>query len=285
MTPAGPEFRIAYAAGLRAYVAEASESSLHTAYELGREAVVRELSVLDLAAVHHETLLASLSHARDRRAIEQTTRAAGDFFLESLSAFEMVRRGFTEARDAAMAERRQSTMLRQLSSLLADTSLALDESDSLAEALRLVAEEARELTGARWCVATTAFEGGRRLSEVAPASETEGGPRASERSTDLAALHALVPDARDAVRLNTRELAHHPALHALREAEGAPSLRGWMAAPLTSLDGRDFGCLHAFDKEEGEFTELDEAVLVHLAQMASAALERAHLYRGRHTAS
>jgi GAF domain-containing protein len=34
-----------------------------------------------------------------------------------------------------------------------------------------------------------------------------------------------------------------------------------------------------FDKADGEFTELDEAIVVHLAQMAAAALERARLYR------
>ena len=37
--------------------------------------------------------------------------------------------------------------------------------------------------------------------------------------------------------------------------------------------------MQLFDKQDGEFTELDEAVLVQLAQMASAAVERAQLYR------
>ena len=42
-------------------------------------------------------------------------RAAGDFFLESLSSFEMVQRGYREAREAARLERRQTEMSRQLS--------------------------------------------------------------------------------------------------------------------------------------------------------------------------
>ena len=279
MTPATRRFGVAYAAALRAHLAEASESTLRAAYELGREAVVRDLSVLDLAAVHHETLLGAVRNAADRRAIADVTRVAGDFFLESLSAFEMVRRGFTEARDAAIAERRHATMLRHLSALLADASLALDESDSLAEALRLVAEEARELTGARWCVVTAAVEPGRELSEVAAESEVEGDRSAFARSADLGSMHALVRAAGGAVRLTGPELADEPAFRALRDAEGVRSPRGWMAVPLTSLDGRDFGYLDVLDKEEGEFADRDEAVLVHLAQMASAALERVLLYR------
>ena len=55
--------------------------------------------------------------------------------------------------------------------------------------------------------------------------------------------------------------------------------RGWIAAALTALDGRHLGLIQAFDKQTGDFTELDEAILVQLAQMASAAVERAQLYR------
>ena len=90
---------------------------------------------------------------------QQVTRAAGDFFLESLSSFEMVQRGFREAQEAARLERRQTQMSRQLSTFLADASLALNASDSLEEMLRLVAEQARELVGAECCVATVAAAG------------------------------------------------------------------------------------------------------------------------------
>jgi GAF domain-containing protein len=54
---------------------------------------------------------------------------------------------------------------------------------------------------------------------------------------------------------------------------------GWLAASLTTLDGRDLGLIQLFDKADGDFTELDEEILVQLAQMASAAVERARLYR------
>ena len=128
------------------------------AYELGREAVGRRLSVLDLAVAHQEALLSALAAASSPEESQGVAGAAGDFFLESLSSFEMVQRGFAEARRTARLERRQNEMSRRLSAFLADASLALDASDSLEEMLRLVAEQARELVGADCCVA----DGGRR---------------------------------------------------------------------------------------------------------------------------
>jgi GAF domain-containing protein len=76
------------------------------------------------------------------------------------------------------------------------------------------------------------------------------------------------------------DLDRHRAHHALTNPEGAPwKPRGWLAAPLTALDGRQLGLIQAFDKQEGAFSELDEAVLTQLAQMASVAVDRAHLYQ------
>ena len=56
---------------------------------------------------------------------------------------------------------------------------------------------------------------------------------------------------------------------------------GWLAASLTALDGSELGAIQLFDKQGGGFTVDDEAALVHLAQMTSAAVERARLYHER----
>jgi signal transduction histidine kinase/ActR/RegA family two-component response regulator len=55
-------------------------------------------------------------------------------------------------------------------------------------------------------------------------------------------------------------------------------MRGWLAAPLTGRDGRNLGLIHLSDKFEGEFTAEDEAVLGHLANVASAVVENIGLY-------
>lgn len=228
MSAAVEEFRAAYGVALRSYVADGTETDLRTAYELGREAVVRELSVLDLTLAHHDALLEALGEASAD--VDHVVRAAAAFVLESLAAFEMVRRGFDEAREAALLERRHAAMLRRLSGFLADVSLALATPGPLDEMLQLVAEQARELVGCDWCRVRIAVE----PDDVREAVSSE-------------------PD------------------------EGAADVDA--VAALTALDGRAIGSIELARKRDGEFGGADEAVLAHLAQMVSAAVERTWLYQ------
>jgi GAF domain-containing protein len=271
---AGP-FRAAYASALGEYLRNPTETSLRVAYELAREAVGRRLSVLDLAVAHQEALQSALAGASEPDEMQRVARGAGDFFLEGLSTFEMVQRGFREAQQAAWLERRQTELSRQLSSFLADASLALDAEDSLQEMLRLVAEQARELVDAACCVATVTAEGQPRAAEAVSHSEDTRWPT-FVRWLDLVATYRLLRLRGGSVRLAGEELAD---LAHLRATAGPP-LRGWLAASLTALDGSELGAIQLFDKHDGAFTGEDEAALVHLAQMASAAVDRARLYRG-----
>jgi GAF domain-containing protein len=50
-------------------------------------------------------------------------------------------------------------------------------------------------------------------------------------------------------------------------------MRGWLAVPLVGFDGQNYGFIQASDRPEGEFTEQDEANLVRLAALTSAALD------------
>jgi hypothetical protein len=276
-TGEGP-FRAAYAAALGDYLLDPSETSLRVAYELAREAVSRQLSVLDLAVAHQDALLSVLADASGAAEVEHVTRAAGDFFLEGLSTFEMVQRGFSEARQAALLQRRQTEMSRQLSTFLADASLALDAHDSLEEMLRLVAEQARELVGADCCVATVAVEGRPRTVEAASYPEADKRWKTVIRWLDLFAIYRLVRLSGGSLRAAGEQLADLPPF---RTAPGDRPLEGWLAASLTALDGSELGAIQLFDKQGGGFTVDDEAALVHLAQMTSAAVERARLYEGR----
>jgi phosphoserine phosphatase RsbU-like protein len=269
-------FRAAYASALLDYLLEPNETSLRVAYELAREAVGRNLSVLDLAMAHQEALMSVLADASDVAEGQAIARVAGDFFLEGLSTFEMVQRGFAEARQAALLERRQTRLSRQLSTFLADASLALDASDSLEEMLRLVAEQARELVVADCCVVTVAAEGQPRSAEGASYPEHERRWTAFIRWLDLLATYRLVRQSGGSARVGGEQLARLPPF---RSASIDPPLEGWLAAELTALDGRELGAIQLFDKQDGRFTVDDEAALVHLAQMTSAAVERSRLYR------
>jgi hypothetical protein len=272
------QFRAAYASALLAYLLEPTEASLRVAYELAREAVGRSLSVLDLAVAHQEALTSVLADASDVAEGLAITRAAGDFFLEGLSTFEMVQRGFAEARQAALLERRQTRLSRQLSTFLADASLALDASDSLEEMLRLVAEQARELVVADCCVVTVAAEGQPRSAEGASYQEDDRRWTTFIRWLDLVETYRLVRQSGGSARVAGEQLARLPAF---RTASSDPPLQGWLAAELTALDGGELGAIQLFDKQGGSFTVDDEAALVHLAQMTSAAVERSRLYRER----
>jgi hypothetical protein len=268
-------FQESFAAALTDYLHDPSERALRVAYELGREAVSRGLSMLDLAVVHQEALLPALSEASDPAETQRVARAAGDFFLESLSSFEMVQRGFREAREAARLERRQTEMSRQLSTFLADASLALDASDSLEEMLRLVAEQARELVDAECCIATVAMAGQPRTAEAASFADADRRWAGFVRWLDLFAIYRFIRTCGGSVRLAGEQLLEHPQFGS---AAGRGPAREWLAAELTALDGSELGAIQLFDKRTGSFTRDDEAVIVHLAQTASAAVERTRLY-------
>ena len=271
-------FRAAYASALGDYLRSPSEASLSAAYELARDAVSGHLSVLDVAVAHQEALLAAVVQASDAAEVERVTRAAGDFFLEGLSAFEMVNRGFHEARAAASLERRQTELSRQLSAFLADSSLADQAYDSMEEMLRLVAEQAREIVGTACCVATVALPDQPRAAEGASYPEEDRRWATFVRWLDLPAVYGFLRASGGSARVGGDELARTPLF---RAADGQRVLQGWLGASLTALDGSELGAIQLFDKRAAAFTVDDESALVHLAQMASAAVERARLYHER----
>jgi GAF domain-containing protein len=257
-------FRAAYGAGFQAFLADPSETALRAAYELGREAVTHQVGLLELAQAHHDVVLASLSDVSDTGEAERITRAASDFLLESLSAFEMVRRAVAEAQEAVQSERRQAQMIRQLSSVLADTSLAVQTHSSFEEMLQLVAEQTHELVGASWCIAH-AYAALPRPTALYAVAGSE--PAESSRIVEEA-YAAFTPRAEaSAIRI---------------EIAGATG--ELLALPLSALDGGTIGLL-AIEAQEGRrFTDLDDAVFVHIGQTTAAALERAMRYSARNGA-
>jgi hypothetical protein len=188
---------------------------------------------------------------------------------------------FVEERERVIREqqaaiRERAEMLHRLSTFLADASLALDAPGSLEEILQLVAEHARELVAAARCRAEIRLDG---VTIDAHAEAEPGAEPVSVAPADVAALYAAVAPGRRSLRMSSAELAAEPARRALEGAEDrVRSMRSWLVASLCAPDGKELGLIQAFDKREGEFTHLDEEVLVQLAQMAAAAVERAQRY-------
>ncbi|HEX6026618.1 MAG TPA: GAF domain-containing protein [Solirubrobacter sp.] len=182
---------------------------------------------------------------------------------------------FVEERERVIREqqaaiRERAEMLHRLSTFLADASLALDAPGSVEEILQLVAEHARELVGAACCRVEIRLPDGTTIHGSTEAESVSVAP------ADVAALYAAVAPGRRSLRMSSAELAGEPARRALGGAgDRVRAMRSWVVASLSAPDGREVGLIQAFDKREGEFTHLDEEVLVQLAHMAAAAVERA----------
>lgn len=234
---ASARLRNAYASALHEHLQSPTEGQLHVAYEIGRSALSDNVSIVEIALLHHE-LLAENESAGGSLEPEAVTRA-GQFLSEALAAYEMVARGYHEVRDAVALERRHAAMIRQLATFMGDASLAMRSRDSTHELIRLVAEHARELTDA------------------------------------LSATVAVVgPDDRQLVE-TVEDDPPTPAVASSTEER---------TVALSALDGHQIGTITIIGKPARRFMEIDDAVLAHLGQMASAALERIHRYqrpRGR----
>jgi GAF domain-containing protein len=227
---ASARLRHVYAGALHEHLRSPTEGQLQVAYEIGRSALSDNVSIVEIALLHHELLAESESDGGSLEP-EAVTRA-GQFLSEALAAYEMVARGYHEVRDAVALERHHAAMIRQLATFMGDASLAVHSRDSTHELIRLVAEHARELTDAFSATVAVVGSDHRQLVETVD----EGLPTASA-STDQ------------------RTVA------------------------LRALDGYEIGTITIVGKPGRRFMEIDDAVLAHLGQMASAALERSHRYQ------
>lgn len=73
------------------YLPRQEESALSQGYELARTAVADGITVLELAQVHHDALVAVLGDTVPAQAAGVAT-AASEFFLEVLAAFDLTHR-------------------------------------------------------------------------------------------------------------------------------------------------------------------------------------------------
>jgi len=115
MTHAGESLQERCTRILRAHVAAPSETTLHAAYEFGRDALAADLGVVEMAALLHEAASdAVLGAERDPERAAGAFAALGSFLLEALSPFEMAHRGAREANSALrrVGERREEELRR-----------------------------------------------------------------------------------------------------------------------------------------------------------------------------
>jgi signal transduction histidine kinase len=86
-----------YQQAMREYLKRPDESSLESAYELGRRALEQGWGVVEFAALHEEALSGLLQGDIDSAQYATDVQRLGGFFIESLSPFEMTHRGYRDA--------------------------------------------------------------------------------------------------------------------------------------------------------------------------------------------
>ena len=80
-----------YRVALLRYLPRREEEALTAGYEIGRSAVTRQVTILELAQVHHDVHLGILEETADEDRLG-VAAAASEFFLEVLATFDMAQR-------------------------------------------------------------------------------------------------------------------------------------------------------------------------------------------------
>jgi signal transduction histidine kinase/response regulator RpfG family c-di-GMP phosphodiesterase len=170
----------------------------------------------------------------------------------------------------AEQQRRRAGQLQRL----AAASLAINSARSLQSLLKTVADSARDCIGAHQAI--TLFlpaSAARTPRSEAIGSFSDKYEQWRDRPLRLdVAANTQVARSPVAVRMTQSQLERHPDWEIVQKLE-VPPIHGMMAAPLVSAGSRSLGLIYVSDKDHGDFTEDDEAILTQLAQMASIAIE------------
>lgn len=184
-----------------------------------------------------------------------------------------------ERQAAAAAAAARAVQVAQLQGLAA-AALAVSSTLNVDETLKILTERARQIIDCHLAISglTADQDWGHALHAVS-LSDKYAAWRDLAQKPDGSGIYRLVCEANRPMRLTQAQLESHPAWRGFSKAAGAhPPLRGWLAAPLIGVDGRNIGLIQLSDKGAGEFTEADESILVHLAQMGAIAIDKIRLY-------
>lgn len=170
-------------------------------------------------------------------------------------------------------EREQSLLLKEV----ADAALTIHSCAAPDDVVRVVAEEAKRILHARSAFSLVATGDGKTSQSWSESIDDDStGPQ------DVADLEQI---SLDVCRTNQpRRLTRLEFETSADQSTGQENThnkvlwKSWLGVPFVSRSGRNLGLIQAFDKDDGEFTERDQSVLVQLAHIASVAIENAQLY-------
>jgi PAS domain S-box-containing protein len=166
---------------------------------------------------------------------------------------------------------RQEQQHARLLQNLAAAALTIHSSNSLESVLDVVTEEARQIVGCH--LGVTRLTGDQDSAETTASAYSPSRQQHdfSRWSADIS-LAALLANGKRPLR---RPADSSPAASQL--GQGLDSMRGVMIAPLVGRRGKLLGFIQLSDKQDGDFSERDEAILVQLSHIAAVAIENARL--------
>lgn len=237
---------------------------------LGESPALRDLPVIRLS-----------TNQSDNARLSGLQLGAGGYVVKPPSAGALAERASTIVENRRTSEKTHESERRLVSHLsaLAAASLEFQRVEPLPELLDLVTRTAASLISAHqsltFVVSSPDWGQSTRATWL---SDKYDAYRDFEAPSTGEGIYAMVCETNLPVRFTQAELEEHPRFHDFGEyASNHPPLRGWLAAPLITQDGRNFGLIQLSDKLEGDFTVEDESVLVQLAQIAASAIETSDL--------
>lgn len=179
---------------------------------------------------------------------------------------------------AALLERER--MQGRLLNEVAQAARTIYSATSVESVLKVITEESRRIISAHQAVASLTL--GQDWSQAVVSvslSEKYADYRDFKGAPSGTGIYALVCETNTPMRLTQDQLESHPRWRAFSTDGGRhPPLRGWLAVPLVAHDGANIGLVQLSDRYEGEFDEVDHAILIQLAQIGAVALETTRLY-------
>ncbi len=170
-----------------------------------------------------------------------------------------------------LAERQREAHLARLDALIRLSQQMLAQR-TVEDLLGAVVQAARDLTGARLGISGHGYrEGVFRVGLVSRGENMPVCPPGDTFRVERGGVYRELIDGRHTIRYTAEELERHPAWWGL--PEGHAPLRGLLGARLLGLDGSACGLLMVSDRQQGDFTAEDEALLAQLAALASLALQ------------